>query len=340
MPTVDFLPFGDAVGADVMTQADYIALAARLSGFQAGIAEPLELNKVWRQSSIIAAAVANYISTITGQDVLDADTTAVATIAAQLAAAADAKNNYALDSGAANAAVVALTPAITTYANGLAIRVKMAATNTLAAVNLNAGGGNKRVKKNDGTDPAASDLLIATIHTVVYILASDQWWCVEPLPSQFVSPAATETVAGVAELATQAESDAGVNDTTITTPLKATTTLTGVARSFTKPQRGTPLAVAFAASLTLDFDARQDFDIGALTAGITINNPTGGAAGQSGMIKLVQDGTGNRNWSFGTYFDFGSGGQSDPNLAANGVTYLAYYVDSLGVAGIRVVVLP
>lgn len=69
--TTDILTFADATGATVMSQADYAALSARLSGFQVGLADPLQLNKVWRQSSFIAAAVANFIINQTGVSVPD-----------------------------------------------------------------------------------------------------------------------------------------------------------------------------------------------------------------------------------------------------------------------------
>ncbi len=71
MATNDFLPFGTGAGANVLTQAGYLALASRLSGFQAGVAKSIELNKVWRQSSVMASVLAQFIADTTGQDVLD-----------------------------------------------------------------------------------------------------------------------------------------------------------------------------------------------------------------------------------------------------------------------------
>lgn len=80
--TVDFKPFADGVGANVLSQADYeAALAGALSdGFQAGLAKSDQTNKVWRQSSVMAAAVAQAISNLTGDNVLDnGDVAAVVT---------------------------------------------------------------------------------------------------------------------------------------------------------------------------------------------------------------------------------------------------------------------
>lgn len=76
MATIDFLPFATGSGANVMSQAEWAALTQRLSGFQSGVAQSAQLNKAWRQSSIMAAVIAQFISDITGQDVIDDGTTA------------------------------------------------------------------------------------------------------------------------------------------------------------------------------------------------------------------------------------------------------------------------
>lgn len=65
------LPFGTVPGANVLTPADYQALAARLAGFSAGTAKSKELNTVWRQASFVTAMIAQYIADKAGQDVLD-----------------------------------------------------------------------------------------------------------------------------------------------------------------------------------------------------------------------------------------------------------------------------
>lgn len=62
MATSDFLPFATGVGADVQSQADYAAASSTSNGFSNGIAEPAQLNKVWRQSSFISAAIAAWLS--------------------------------------------------------------------------------------------------------------------------------------------------------------------------------------------------------------------------------------------------------------------------------------
>lgn len=71
MPTNDFEVFATDPAANVMTQAAYAALAARITGFPSGIANSAQLNKVWRQSSFITSVLAQYIANQTGNDVLD-----------------------------------------------------------------------------------------------------------------------------------------------------------------------------------------------------------------------------------------------------------------------------
>lgn len=71
MSTIDFIPFATGGGANVVSQGTYVGAAWVGSGFAAGIAPSNQLNKVWRQSSFVAAAVATYISNQLSIDVLD-----------------------------------------------------------------------------------------------------------------------------------------------------------------------------------------------------------------------------------------------------------------------------
>ncbi|WP_145584984.1 tail fiber protein [Yersinia intermedia] len=73
----EILPFGLGAESNVMTQAEYEALAARSSGFSSGVAKSEQLNKVWRQSSFMASVLADFIATQSGNDVLDNGNTAV-----------------------------------------------------------------------------------------------------------------------------------------------------------------------------------------------------------------------------------------------------------------------
>lgn len=90
MANNNFKPFAADAGANVMAQADYEALAALLTGFQSGTAQSAQLNKVWRQSSIMAAVLAQFIVDLTGQDAIDDGTTA--TLLANLKMAVQAQS--------------------------------------------------------------------------------------------------------------------------------------------------------------------------------------------------------------------------------------------------------
>ncbi|WP_447873679.1 gp53-like domain-containing protein [Serratia fonticola] len=67
----EFLPFSTAANANVLTNAEYQALAARSAGFQAGVAKSKEFNKAWRQGANMASALGQFIADKGGKDVLD-----------------------------------------------------------------------------------------------------------------------------------------------------------------------------------------------------------------------------------------------------------------------------
>ncbi|MFS1583636.1 MAG: phage tail protein [Candidatus Arsenophonus phytopathogenicus] len=67
----EILPFGIADGANVLPAEEYEKLTARTNGFNAGVARSQELNTVWRQASMIAHVVAQFIAETNNSDVLD-----------------------------------------------------------------------------------------------------------------------------------------------------------------------------------------------------------------------------------------------------------------------------
>lgn len=70
MATNDFKSFATGTGANVMSQADYLALSALLTGFQSGKASSAQVNKAIRQATTIAALVGQFIAN-SGADALD-----------------------------------------------------------------------------------------------------------------------------------------------------------------------------------------------------------------------------------------------------------------------------
>lgn len=71
MPKNEFKAFAVGENANVLTQTEYENLPAVTSGFQAGIAESVQLNKVWRQASVIAAMLGLFTADKSGDDVVD-----------------------------------------------------------------------------------------------------------------------------------------------------------------------------------------------------------------------------------------------------------------------------
>ncbi|CGT21518.1 tail fiber protein [Escherichia coli] len=67
----DFKAFATDRNANVISQEEWEALPALLSGFTAGKASSAQVNKVIRQASFIAAALAQFVSDKTQRDVLD-----------------------------------------------------------------------------------------------------------------------------------------------------------------------------------------------------------------------------------------------------------------------------
>lgn len=90
MATNDFQSFAGGVGANVLSQSDWLALAALGAGFSSGVAPSAACNKAWRQSSIMSAVVAQLIVDNTGQNATDDGTTA--TLLANLKAAMKAQS--------------------------------------------------------------------------------------------------------------------------------------------------------------------------------------------------------------------------------------------------------
>lgn len=69
--TVDYLPVATGAGNLTDPQSTFAGSSYQTAGFQVGLAIPSQMNKVVRQSSMFAAALANYISQKLGISVLD-----------------------------------------------------------------------------------------------------------------------------------------------------------------------------------------------------------------------------------------------------------------------------
>ncbi len=123
MPTSDFLTFGIGDNNNVLNQAEYAALPARLTGFTAGTARSREANKAWRQSAFVAAMVAQYVADTSNADFLD-NGDIIAAVRQFKVAQRNQPLNYVTAAGSATELVITLDPALTQYSLGLPLRVR------------------------------------------------------------------------------------------------------------------------------------------------------------------------------------------------------------------------
>ncbi len=92
----------------------------------------------------------------------------------------------------------------------------------------------------------------------------------------------------------------------------------------------TPVAIASSATITPDF-ASINFEVDTIDENFTLANPTNmtNAAGQSGAIVIVQDGTGSRLLSaVGTFWKFSGGTLPTLSTGIGAVDTITYYVRS------------
>ncbi len=107
----------------------------------------------------------------------------------------------------------------------------------------------------------------------------------------------------------------------------ADTAKTDTAQTYTAAQRGTITTLTDGATITPDFAASNNFTV-TLAGNRTLANPSNLTAGQSGSIFILQDSSGSRTLSFGSYWDFA--GASAPTLTtdASAVDRIDYIVRS------------
>lgn len=125
--TNDILPFATGGGANVASQAAYLADTTTPTGFGSGVAASAKLNKVWRQSSFVASALAQLTSDALQANVLDNGV--IATLEGQFGGAINLLD-YGLDVGPLNSYQVAYNVVVPVLYDGLKLRFKAGRTNT------------------------------------------------------------------------------------------------------------------------------------------------------------------------------------------------------------------
>jgi hypothetical protein len=88
---------------------------------------------------------------------------------------------------------------------------------------------------------------------------------------------------------------------------------------------GTVETLTDAATITPDMSSNTNFTV-TLGGNRTMANPTNFVVGQTGSIFLVQDATGSRTLSFGSYWDFPGGTAPTLSTSANAVDRIDYVV--------------
>jgi len=135
---------------------------------------------------------------------------------------------------------------------------------------------------------------------------------------------------GSSLVSTQADLTGYAQDSDIGSTIQAfdaDTAKTDVAQIFTAAQRGTITTLTSGATVTPDFNNSNNFNL-VLDQNLTIANPTNLTAGQSGSIFLVQDGSGSRLASWGSYWEFAGGTAPTLTTTASAVDRIDYVVRS------------
>ena len=101
----------------------------------------------------------------------------------------------------------------------------------------------------------------------------------------------------------------------------------GNGRVTTKGTIGEVSAVSYASTITLDFRTANNFST-TLTGNVTFANPSNISAGQSGVLFILQDGSGSRTAAFGSYWDFSDGTAPTLSTGANAVDMIAWIARS------------
>ena len=176
----DFLPFASAAGANVMNQADYAALTSRLNGFSAGTALSIQLNKVWRQSSLMAAMLGEFSANNSGQSTVDNGTYATLLSNFQLALGHYQRLNdstYVVGAGTGNAQTANYVPDVPALVDGLFLRFRAGAANTGAATFSPDGLAAKPIVGMDGTALTGGEIISGASVTLMYsaVIGSGSW---------------------------------------------------------------------------------------------------------------------------------------------------------------------
>lgn len=109
----------------------------------------------------------------------------------------------------------------------------------------------------------------------------------------------------------------------------ADTAKTDTGQTFTAGQRGEITTLTSGSTVTPDFADSNNFTL-TLGTNVTLANPSNLTAGQSGSLFLVQDSTGSRTVTWGSYWDWAGGTAPTLTTTANAVDRVDYIVRTTG----------
>lgn len=225
--------------------------------------------------------------------------------------------------------------AFTAYADGLVVAFRADRANTGAAtINIDSLGA-EDLRDPDDAALAANDLVSGGAYLAVRV--SSRWRVIAGLPVNLAtqvsgllavanggtgaSTAATgwaalrqtasETVEGAVEMATDAE-------------IRAATTGAKALMAEDLETAAAAVALTHASPTTLDWDAGINFTW-AITASVTLSNPTNGQPGTWRRLQITQDATGSRVVTWGNQYVHPGGVDAVLSTAANAVDTLYIY---------------
>lgn len=177
---------------------------------------------------------------------------------------------------------------------------------------------------NDGNALLAGSLYYNSVAAEMRLYTGSAWVAAYVSGVGFL--AAANNLSDLANTGT-ARTNLGVAIGTNVQAYDADTAKTDVAQSFTAAQRGSVVALTDGATITPDFALANNFSV-TLGGNRTLANPTNLTTGQSGVIRIAQDGTGSRTLAYGSYWKFPGGTAPTLTTAASSIDILAYYVDN------------
>jgi hypothetical protein len=137
--------------------------------------------------------------------------------------------------------------------------------------------------------------------------------------------AEARTITGTTNVITVTNGDGVSGNPTLT--VGSLVARTDTVQNFTAAQRGSITTLTDGATITADFATTNHFQV-TLSGNRTLANPSNQTAGQSGAIRVVQDGTGSRTLAYGSNWKFSNGSAPVLTTTANAVDVLVYFVES------------